>query len=101
MSCKMIWGLIGMMFSVAGYGQGTDTAGAPAGVAVRSGFVAVPRVVTTPPSIANKVERLRGVSHPWPGNVSLIAEQGAWYSPMFQPGMTGRYDIRRLHAAAK
>lgn len=101
MNCKLIWGLMGMMFSVAGYGQGTDMGGAAVAVAVRPGFVAVPRVVAAPLSTANKVERLRGVTHPWPGNVSLIAEQGAWYSPMFQPGMTGRYDVRRLHATAK
>lgn len=43
--------------------------------------------------------RLSGVSEPWPGNLAVIARQGAWYSPMFGPGMTGPYDLRAWHPA--
>ena len=49
--------------------------------------------------VALKTRRLAGVSAPWPPGLARIAEQGAWYSPMFQPGMPGRYDLRQLHGA--
>jgi hypothetical protein len=48
---------------------------------------------------ALKARRLQGVTAPWPPGVERIAEQGAWFSPMFQPGLTGRYDLRNLHGA--
>jgi hypothetical protein len=46
-----------------------------------------------------KQQRLKGVTTPWPGTVERIAESGAWYSPMFHPGMPSRYDLRQLHAS--
>ncbi len=59
-----------------------------------------PRITTLAVDNALKQQRLHGISLPWPGNVERIAEQGAWYSPMFRPGLTGRYDLRGLHPAA-
>ena len=58
----------------------------------------VVRSATVDPTL--KSQRLKGVGKPWPGNVGRIAEQGAWYSPMFAPGMTAPYDLRQLHLAA-
>lgn len=46
-----------------------------------------------------KQARLIGITTPWPGNVERIAEQGAWYSPMFRPGMVGPYDLRGWHTS--
>jgi len=50
---------------------------------------------------ALRQRRLAGVSRPWPGQIERVAEQGRWYSPMFQPGMPGRYDLRALHDPAR
>ncbi|HMZ01010.1 MAG TPA: hypothetical protein PLW24_20690 [Burkholderiaceae bacterium] len=58
---------------------------------------AAPRQVAPTADAALKQRRLQGVEQPWPGNVERIAEQGAWFSPMFAPGMTGRYDLRGWH----
>ena len=59
-----------------------------------------PRLSASAPDAATIQRRLKGVEAPWPGNVGRIAAQGAWYSPMFAPGMTGRYDLRGWHAAS-
>ncbi len=56
-----------------------------------------PRLTTFPVSEALRWQRLRGVETPLPGNLAAIAAQGAWYSPMFSPGMTGPYDLRAWH----
>jgi len=57
-----------------------------------------PRITAFVAEPSLKATRLKGVSSPLPGNVAEIAAQGAWYSPMFQPGMTGPYDLRQWHA---
>ena len=59
-----------------------------------------PSLVAAAPSPTLKQRRLSGIGQPWPGNVERIAEQGAWFSPMFAPGMGGRYDLRGLHGGA-
>lgn len=51
--------------------------------------------------LALQQQRLAGITTPWPGQVARIAEQGRWYSPMFRPGMPGRYDLRGLHGQAR
>ncbi len=58
-----------------------------------------PRITTFTPDASTVQRRLKGITQPWPGNVEQIAQQGAWYSPMFAPGMPGHYDLRGLHAA--
>ncbi|MBL8460514.1 MAG: hypothetical protein JNM92_14210 [Zoogloea sp.] len=73
-----------------------------------SGFIAglkpdqrpaeAPRVTAVVIDQALKEQRLKGISQPWPGNLETIATQGNWYSPLFLPGMPGRYDLRGLHA---
>lgn len=59
-----------------------------------------PQLLRQPVGEEMKQQRLRGISKPWPGNVERIAQQGAWYSPMFMPGMNGRYDLRQQHGPA-
>lgn len=59
-----------------------------------------PVLASTPVDQDTQRRRLKGVSQPWPGNLARIAAQGAWYSPMFLPGMTGPYDLRGLHNPA-
>ena len=58
-----------------------------------------PSITTFKVSPELKAARLKGVSAPLPGNVEVIAMQGAWFSPMFRPGMTGPYDLREWHGA--
>lgn len=58
-----------------------------------------PVLRSAPVDAAIKSTRLTGITAPWPGNVERIAEQGAWYSPMFHPGMRGPYDLRGWHTA--
>lgn len=41
---------------------------------------------------------LRGVSDPVPPSLRFIDDQGGWYTPFTRPGMTGRFDIRKLHS---
>ena len=58
---------------------------------------AAPRITEFNATDALAQQRLRGISQPYPGNTAAIARQGAWWSPMFQPGMPGYYDLRNLH----
>jgi len=57
-----------------------------------------PRVTAVAVDEPLKAQRLKGISQPWPGNLETIATQGNWYSPLFQPGLPGPYDLRGLHA---
>lgn len=47
-----------------------------------------------------RTNALQGVSAPIPPTLKFLDDQGAWYSPFIQPGMSGRYDIRGWHAKA-
>lgn len=60
-----------------------------------------PVVTAVPVTAAEKARRMAGVERPWAGNLERIAEQGPWFSPLFQPGMTGRYDLLGRHAERK
>ena len=40
---------------------------------------------------------LSGVDSPFPTSLKFLDDQGNWYTPFTQPGMTGRYDLRRWH----
>lgn len=40
---------------------------------------------------------LSGVDSPYPTSLKFLDDQGNWYTPFTQPGMTGRYDLRRWH----
>lgn len=77
------------------YAQDAVTSVAGIGPQGRAPTSPVMRLATV--DAAMKGRRLQGVSTPWPGNLARIAEQGVWYSPMFQAGMPGRYDLRQLH----
>lgn len=40
---------------------------------------------------------LKGVIPPFPPSLRFIEDQGNWYTPFNQSGMTGGYDIRGWH----
>lgn len=40
---------------------------------------------------------LTGVEAPYPSSLTFLEDQGNWYTPFTQPGMTGAYDLRRWH----
>ncbi|MBP2295307.1 hypothetical protein [Azospirillum rugosum] len=40
---------------------------------------------------------LSGVDSPYPTSLKFLDDQGNWYTPFTQPGMTGRYDLRHWH----
>ena len=42
-------------------------------------------------------DALQGVEPPYPYSLKFLEDQGPWYTPFDQPGMTGPYDIRGLH----
>ncbi|QLQ26068.1 MAG: hypothetical protein HZT41_15525 [Dechloromonas sp.] len=42
---------------------------------------------------------MRGITPP-PTGIDFLKYQGAWYTPFIHPNLTGRYDIRGLHADA-
>lgn len=39
----------------------------------------------------------RGIRAPYPKSLAFLNSQGDWYTPFTRRGMTGPYDIRRLH----
>ena len=41
---------------------------------------------------------LSGVNEPFPSSLQFLEDQGGWFNPFINPGMTGRYDIRGWHA---
>jgi len=42
-------------------------------------------------------QALTGVQPPYPRSLYFLDNQGEWYTPFNQPGMTGRYDLRGWH----
>lgn len=88
-------GLSGVSVSVSVPAQSLE--GPVAGLQPDRRPEAAPRLAAVVTDAALKQRRLQGVSQPWPGHVERIAEQGAWFSPMFAPGMTGPYDLRGWH----
>lgn len=40
---------------------------------------------------------LTGITQPYPESLRFLKDQGNWYTPFNQRGMTGRYDIRGWH----
>lgn len=41
---------------------------------------------------------LIGISRPYPASLRFLEDQGNWYTPFNHPGMSGRFDLRGLHA---
>jgi hypothetical protein len=58
-------------------------------------------VITEHRDAAFRERALRGVSEPIPQGIDFLRDQGAWYTPFSYPGMTGRYDLRGLHARTR
>lgn len=58
---------------------------------------AAPRVTRAAPPPEAVARARRGIDQAQRG-FSFLSDQGAWYTPFDRPGMTGRYDLRRLHA---
>jgi hypothetical protein len=47
-----------------------------------------------------QVQATAGITPPLPASIQgMLADQGNWYTPFSQPGMTGPYDLRRRHEA--
>ncbi len=44
-------------------------------------------------------QALTGITQPYPASLRFLEDQGAWYTPFNQPGMTGPYDIRGWHSS--
>lgn len=42
-------------------------------------------------------DALTGVTQPYPKSLGFLEDQGNWYTPFIEPGMTGPYDIRNWH----
>lgn len=40
---------------------------------------------------------LRGVDQPYPYSLKFLEDQGNWFNPFTEPGMTGPYNIRGWH----
>lgn len=61
-----------------------------------------PRVL--PPVVVDEAtlqRRLHGIVSPVPANTLATARSsGAWFMPMFGPGLTGPYDLRAWHPHA-
>lgn len=60
-----------------------------------------PRMPDVVPDPDWRRKALHGVSDPIPSSLDFLQNHGRWYSPFFEPGMTGRYDIRGFHAARR
>ena len=43
---------------------------------------------------------LTGVAQPYPYSLRFLEDQGGWYTPFTEPGMTGPYDLRGWHREA-
>lgn len=39
----------------------------------------------------------KGISRPYPPSLGFLKDQGDWYTPFNVRGMTGPYDLRKLH----
>ncbi len=46
---------------------------------------------------AQSSQRLRGISEPLPPGLDFLKDQGAWYTPFGEPGMSAPYDLRGWH----
>lgn len=41
-----------------------------------------------------------GIEQPYPWSLSFVNGQGNWHTPLSEPGMTGKYDLRGWHREA-
>ena len=70
---------------------GVDPAQRPAGA---------PEITEFPKDAAWYQQALTGISEPYPGSLSFLEDEGAWYTPFNRPGMPPPYDIRGWHDPA-
>lgn len=68
-----------------------------AGLAPQQRPAAAPTLRDFNPGPSWRARALSGVSQPVPASLSFLDDQGAWYTPFTQPGMTGYYDLRGWH----
>ncbi len=61
----------------------------------------LPTVGQTGLTQAGQERILHGVSRPYPPSLRWIEDQGGWFTPFANPGMTGPYDIRNWHQKGK
>jgi hypothetical protein len=69
----------------AGYIAGTNPSQRPS---------AAPTIMQVQHEKAWYDHALTGVVPPYPASLRFLEDQGNWYTPFTEPGMTGRYDIR-------
>ena len=92
--------LLGMcLLAASGAALAVEAVSAPdfvAGTAHDRRRTDVPMIELAP--ALDEQRALRGVDQPYPASlVGVLKDQGAWYTPFTQPGMTGPYDIRGYH----
>lgn len=58
--------------------------------------VGAPRV--TAPPLRDSGRALHGVSAPIPSSLKFLGDQGSWYTPFIEPGMSVPYDLRGWHS---
>ncbi|WP_309293591.1 hypothetical protein [Azonexus sp.] len=92
--------LLGMcLLAVGGAALAVEAVSAPvfvAGTAPDRRRADVPMIKVAPP--LDEQRALHGVDQPYPALLlSMLRDQGAWYTPFTQPGMTDPYDIRSHH----
>ena len=56
------------------------------------------KITAYQPGAARQAMAIKGVAEPRTG-IGFLKDQGAWYTPFDRPNLTGRYDIRGMHAA--
>ncbi len=74
-------------YPIAGINPDQRPAGAPEVTKVEKGKQWYPRALT-------------GVKTPYPASLRFLEDQGNWFTPFTQPGMPGRYDLRRWYRQA-
>ena len=93
--------LVGMVFCIAmGLGElCAQTAEADiAGLRPDRRPASAPVISAYPKNDEWYVHALRGVVPPQPENLNFLDDQGRWYTPFTNPGMTRPYDLRGWHS---
>lgn len=88
---------IGMMLMIGGSAWADESVTFVSGVNPSVRPVSAPSVMMVSKDARWYQTALKGVMPPYPNSLRFLDEQGAWYTPFTEAGMTGRYDIRGWH----
>jgi hypothetical protein len=86
-----------LLLSMVGVGSVAHGQSFVAGVQPNRRPEGAPRIQTMEKSPQWHRSATAGVVRPVPPSLKFLDDQGAWYTPFNRPGMTGRFDIRKLH----